>query len=328
MNKTQIKNAESFNFYKNKKILVAGGNGFIGSHLADFLINLGSSVTIIGRRKKPNKIGIKNNFKYRKVNLLELKECKKIVKDFDIVFQLAGIAGGIEFSSANHGTLFTKNSMINLNLLEASKDSSVKLYQFLSSVGVYPDKKTLLEEHEGFENDPVNSHFGYGWAKRIGELQCKMFSDEFGMKISVIRPDNTYGSRDNFDPLQSRVIPALIFKTINEENLEVWGSGNQKRTFVYVKDLVRGMLLGLEKYPNPIPINVSSGMEISIKELVKKIVKISNKKINIIYNTSKPESTSKRCMDISKAKEILGYHPKWSMDKGLSETIQWYKEMK
>ena len=319
---------ERFQFYKNKKILITGGDGFIGSHLSDFLIKSGALVTIAGKRSKPEKIESKNNYNYIKTNLMQLRECKKAVKDFDIVFQLAGIAGNITFSSINHGTLFTKNSLINLNMLEAAKNSSVEYYQYLSSVGVYPDKKGFLKEEEGFQNNPSSSHFGYGWAKRVGELQCKMFSDEFGMKISIIRPDNTYGPRDNFNPNQSRVIPSLIHKTYqSSKNLQVWGSGNQKRTFVYVKDLIRGMLLGLEKHAKADPINISSGVEISIKEVVKKIIKISNKQINIKFDKTKPESSDKRCMDISKARKNLKFYPKWSMEEGLKETIEWYEKI-
>jgi len=317
---------ENFQFYKNKNILIIGGNGFIGSHLTEKLIETGANIAIAGKKSKPKNLKNKKEIKYIKTELTDLKECKRIIKDFDIVFQLAGIAGGIGYSAANHGSLFTKNSMMNLNTLEAAKESSVKFYQYLSSVGIYPNKKNLLKEEDGFEKDPDISHFGYGWAKRVGELQCKMFSDEFGMKISVIRPDNTYGPRDNFDPKQSRVIPSLIYKTFeSNKNIEVWGSGNQKRTFVYVKDLIRGMLLGLEKYPKADPINISSGVELSIKEVVKKIIKISNKQINIKFDKTKPESTYKRCMDINKARKNLKFYPKWTMEEGLKETIEWYK---
>jgi len=332
MNKKQKKISESIErsqFYKNKNILITGGDGFIGSHLTEFLIKAGARVTVAGRKSKPKNLQTKNGHHYIKTNLTELRECKKLVKDFDIVFQLAGMAGSIEYSAANIGTLFTKNSMINLNMLEAAKESSVKFYQYLSSGGIYPSKKTRLKEDEGFQNNPVSSHFGYGWAKRVGELQCKMFSDEFGMKISVIRPDNTYGPRDNFDPNQSRVVPSLIYKTFElNKDIQVWGSGNQKRTFVYVKDLIRGMLLGLEKFPKPDPINISSGVEISIKELVKMIIKISNRKINVSFDKSKPESSYRRSMDIAKAAKILKYYPKWSMEEGLEETIEWYRKFK
>jgi len=327
--KENTKGIETFQFYKNKRILVVGGDGFIGSHLTENLIKTGANVIVAGKSSTLKNIKSENQIKYIKTDLVELRECKKIIKNIDIIFQLAGIAGGIEYSGLNHGSLFTKNSLINLNMLEAAKESSVKYYQYLSSVGIYPDKKNLLKEEEGFQNNPVKSHFGYGWAKRIGELQCKLFSEEFGMNISVIRPDNTYGPRDNFDPQQSRVIPSLIYKTFESDgDIHVWGSGSQKRTFVYVKDLVRGMLLGLEKYAKPDPINISSGKEISIKELVKKIIKISNKQINLKFDKSKPESSNRRSMDITKAIKNLKFHPKWSIDEGLKETIDWYESYK
>ena len=320
-----IKKLELFPFYKNKSVLITGGGGFIGSHLTKYLIKSGANVTISGYSKQPKNILLLDNCKYIQADLIQYNECKKIVKNFDFIFQVAGISGSIEYSSKHHGTLFTNNALINLNMLRACSQSSIKRYQYLSSVGVYPNKNKILKESDGFKDNPVDAHFGYGWAKRLGELQCKLFSEEFGMKISVIRPDNTYGPRDIFDLSQARVIPSLIRKIFDNNLLYVWGSGNQKRTFVYVKDLVRGMLKGLEKFPKSDPVNISSGREITIKKLVNQIVKLSNKKIKIIYDISKPESSFKRCMDISKAKKILKYQPIWDIEMGLKETIDWYK---
>ena len=316
-------------FYKNKKILITGGDGFIGSHLTELLIKSEAMITVVGKKKKPQNDHNKNNFNYISSNLLEFKECKKIVKDIDIVFQLSGLSGSVEYSAQNHSTLFTQNTLMNLNMLNAANESSVKFYQYISSVSVYPNKKSNLKEKEGFQDHPVDSHFGYGWAKRIGELQCKMFAEEFGMKISVIRPDNTFGPRDNFEPKQSRVIPSLIYRIFEaDKEIQVWGTGNQKRTFVYVKDLVRGMLLGLEKYPKPDPINISSGIEITIKELVETIIKIFNKDIRINFDITKPESSLKRSVNITKSQKILGYESKWDLKEALEETIDWYKDMK
>jgi len=149
------------------------------------------------------------------------------------------------------------------------------------------------------------------------------------MNISIIRPDNTFGPRDNFEPKRSRVIPSLIYKVLeSNKNIEVWGSGNQKRTFVYVKDLIRGMLLGLEKYPKSDPINISSGEEITIKNLVKMIIKISNENVKVNFDIKRPESSLRRSMNITKSKKILGYYPKWGMGEALEETIEWYKKIK
>jgi len=322
------KQNQNFSFYKNKKVLITGGDGFIGSHLTPRLVELDAEVTVVGRKKIPNNLRNKPNLQYLSLDLLKQSQCKKAVKDIDFVFHLAGIAGGIGYSSRHQSTLFTKNSLLCFNMLNAIINSSIQRFQFVSSVAVYPYKdRGILSESLGVVGKPEKKSLGYGWAKRYGELLCKLVADEFGMKISIIRPDNTYGEKDNFDPSQARVIPALIQK-VNESNdqVEVWGSGNQKRSFVYVKDVIQGILLGLKEYPYPEPINISSNEPTSIKKLVELIVKLSKKRIKIKFNQNKPEGSKIRILDIKKARDLLGYAPKWSLKDGLTSTIKWYKQ--
>ena len=153
-----------------------------------------------------------------------------------------------------------------------------------------------------------------------------MFADELGLKISVIRADNTFGPRDNFSS-SSRVIPSLIKKTLQSEQfLEVWGSGKQIRSFIFVSDLVRGLLSGLEKYPIPDPVNLSSNNKISIERLVEMILRLSGRKLLIKYDEKKPEGRLERCLDISKAKKLLNFTPKWTLEESLQVTIDWFRE--
>jgi len=312
------------NFFKNKKILVCGGSGFIGSHLSRILNEVEADITIVGKSEE-NKNNELKNLEYISANLFDLNECKKIISEQDIVFNLTGVVGSLDYNIKNEKKLFDENSLLNLNLLLALTNSNVQRYQFVSSVAVYPKNSSnpLREENEIILEEDI---FDYGVAKRLGELQCETFAKEYGLKISVIRADNTFGPNDNFLST-ARVIPSLIRKTFSDNNtIEVWGSGNQLRTFVFVEDLVNGLMLGLEKHPHPDPINISSGKPIQIGELTKIILKLSTKSSKIKFNLEKPEGSPKRCLDFSKAKELLGYVPKWNLEDGLAKTIEWYKK--
>tara|TARA_B100000029_G_scaffold151_2_gene200 strand:+ start:1213 stop:2169 length:957 start_codon:yes stop_codon:yes gene_type:complete len=311
-------------FYKNKKILVCGGGGFIGSHLSRTLKDLGGTVTIVGKSKN-NKNPELKDFKYISANLFEFKECKKVVTDQDFVFNLTGVVGGLDYNIKNEKKLFLDNSLLNLNLLLAITDSNVKRYQFVSSVAVYP-KNSSNPLNENNEIILQNDIFDYGVAKRLGEIQCELFAKEMGLNISIIRADNTFGPNDNFLS-SARVIPSLIRKVFTEsDTIEVWGSGNQIRTFVFVDDLIQGLILGLEKFPNPEPINISSNMPVKIKEVIKNILRLSNKNYKIKFNLDKPEGNPERCLNFSKATKLLGYNPKWTLEDGLLKTIEWYKK--
>ena len=205
-------------FYKEKKVLVCGGGGFIGRHLTQSLLNSGAIVSVVGKKRK-SKLEKHRKLKYISKNLLDVNNCKKIVKNIDYVFQLAGTAGGIDFNNKHHASLFSTNSLINLNMLKAATNSSVKRFLYVSSVVVYPKSSKPLMESEGFKYEPEFTNFGYGWSKRVGELQCKMFAKEFDLKVSIVRLDNTYGPNDNFNPNQSRVIPSLIRKAFKEKTI-------------------------------------------------------------------------------------------------------------
>ena len=213
-------------------------------------------------------------------------------------------------------------------MLDAARKSSIERYQYISSTCVYPREASIpTPEDEGMLGDPEPSNLGYGWAKRVGELQAKMHAKEFGMKVSIIRPMNAYGPRDDFDPETSHVIPALIRKIINAKTeVSIWGSGNQTRAFVYVDDVARGMLMTLEKLTIPDPINIGTNEEIKIKDLVSTIVDITERDdLQIKYDTTKPEGQLRKTADTKKAEELIQYKPKYSLEEGLKHTIDWYR---
>jgi len=316
------------NFYNDKNVLVTGGNGFIGSFVAERLLKDGANVSIASRTQKNFLTHVENDVKFLKCDLLNKNDALNACKDQDFVFHLASRVAGIGYNIEHSGTMMTENSIMSLNMLDAARKSSVERYQYISSTCVYPREASIpTPEGEGMLGDPEPSNLGYGWAKRVGELQAKMHAKEFGMKVSIIRPMNAYGPRDDFDPETSHVIPALIRKIINAKTeVSIWGSGNQTRAFVYVDDVARGMLMTLEKLTIPDPINIGTNEEIKIKDLVSTIVNITERDdLQIKYDTTKPEGQLRKTAATKKAEELIQYKPKYSLEEGLKHTIDWYR---
>ena len=316
------------NFYKDKNVLVTGGNGFIGSFVVERLLKDGANVSVASRTQKKFLTYVENDIKFVKCDLLNKNDALNACKDQDFVFHLASRVAGIGYNIEHSGTMMTENSIMSLNMLDAARKSSVERYQYVSSTCVYPREASIpTPEGEGMLGDPEPSNLGYGWAKRVGELQARMHAKEFGMKVSIIRPMNAYGPRDDFDPETSHVIPALIRKIINAKTeVSIWGSGNQTRAFVYVDDVARGMLMTLEKLTIPDPINIGTNEEIKIKDLVSTIVDITERDdLQIKYDTTKPEGQLRKTAATKKAEELIQYKPKYSLEEGLKHTIDWYR---
>ncbi|MFH1392002.1 MAG: SDR family NAD(P)-dependent oxidoreductase [Candidatus Diapherotrites archaeon] len=319
-------------FYKNKNVLVTGGAGFVGSHVVDELIKLGANTTITVRDSKSKKIkqNIENPEKIKiiKADLSNEKDCKKAVKNMDIVLNLASNVAGIEYNIKHPGSILTENIIMNTNILEASRIEGIERFLVVSSACVYPRKVTIpTPESEGFKDSPEPTNYGYGWAKRLAEIQAKAYYEEFGMKIAIARPYNAYGPRDKYDDSISHVIAALIKKAFAKgDKMVVWGSGKQTRSFIYVKDLAKGLLEVCEKYPVADPLNLGSDQEISIKELAEMILKISGSKKKLVLDSSYPDGQPRRASDNSKAKKILGFEAKEPFESGLKHAIDWYKK--
>lgn len=319
------------NFWFKKKVLVTGGAGFIGSHLVELLVKKGAQVTVVDNLENgslDNLKKVKDKIKFFKKDLRILKEAKEVCYGQEIVFNLAARVGGIEYNKKHPGTMFRDNILINTTVLEAARQARVERFLVVSSACVYPRFCSVpTPEIEGFKGVPEPTNEGYGWAKRMSEVQGRLYAQEFGMKISIVRPYNTYGPRDHFEPEKSHVIPALIKRVFDgEDPLIVWGSGNQTRAFLYVSDLVRGMVQAIEKYPKPDPINLGTDEEIKIKDLVNLIIKLSGRNPKIIFDTLRPEGQPRRNCDTRKAKEKIGFKAKVKLRKGLKKTIEWYKD--
>lgn len=315
-------------YWMEKKVLVTGGGGFIGSHLAETLLDLGANVSITIRNKNSNHKFISQILNKVKVfygDLRELDNCLNSTANHEVVFNLAAKVGGLEYNINHPGSIFKDNLLVFINILEASRINKVDQFITVSSACVYPRYCTIpTPEEEGFKDEPEPTNQGYGWAKRMEELLSKWYKAEFGMNIAIGRPYNAYGPRDNFNPESSHVIPALIKKVLEANNsIEVWGSGEQSRSFIYVEDFIKGLIRLAEIMPKE-TINIGADEEIQIKDLVFLIRELSNRDIEIKFDTSKPIGQPRRKCNTTRAKKILNFKTQIPLREGLKKTIDWY----
>ena len=310
------------NFYKNKNVLVTGGTGLIGIPLVKMLIERRAKVKIASlddsSRAHPKA-------EFKQVNLMRFKNCMEVCKGMDFVFHLAGIKGSPAMTMKKPASFFVPVISFNTNMMEAARQCGVERYLYTSTVGVYSPAEVFYEDDVWKTFPSENDKFA-GWAKRMGELQAEAYKIEYGWnKIAIVRPANVYGHYDNFDPNNAMVIPSLIKRALDGENpLTVWGDGSPIRDFIHAKDVAQGMLLALEKGTGQ-PLNLGSGIGVSIKEIVEIITKNMKNKPEIVWDTSKPSGDKERLMDISRAKAI-GFQPMISIEEGIKKVMDWYQE--
>lgn len=305
-------------FYKNKKILVTGGTGMIGYQLIKLLSECSCEITIVSL---DNKTQFKN-IKFVNADLRSFDNCINVTKNKDIVFHLAGIKGSPKMTSEKPASFMVPTIMFSINMMEAARRNKVENYLFTSSVGVYEPKEILFEEDVWNSFPSKNDEFA-GWAKRICELQSRAYEIQYKWnKISIVRPANVYGPYDNFDTDNAMVIPSLIKKASQSDELRVWGDGSTVRDFIYSEDVAKGMMLSVQKNINE-PINLGSGKGYTIKEVAETIISIMGKKKKIIWEADKPMGDKKRIMSVEKANKI-GFKIEVGIKEGLQKTIKWF----
>lgn len=319
-------------FWKGKNVLVTGGLGFIGSHLTAKLLESGARVAILDNASNPSS----NNEDWLQKNVEIVRgECKdssaavRACKGKDVVMNLAAKVAGVAYNQAHKGSMLSDNLLIQATMIDAARRGGVERFLVVSSAVVYPSDAVIpTPESEGMRGEPEEVNAGYGWAKRVNELLARYYHEEFGMEVAVIRPYNCYGPGDHFFPTPTHVIPSLIRRVLDGENpVIVWGSGHQTRAFLYVEDLVRGMMLATEKYAVADPVNVGSDEEVTMKQLIDAITRINGKSSNIVFDTTKPDGSLRRNSDNSKAKEKIGFIAETTLEEGLRKTIEWYKQI-
>lgn len=310
------------NIYKDKKILVTGGTGLIGRPLVEMLLGKGADVRIVSLddpgRANPDA-------EFLRLNLLDLNNCLTACQGMDYVFHLAGIKGSPKMCMQKPASFFAPTILFNTNMMEAAKQCNVERYLYTSTIGVYSPAE-IFHEDDVWKTFPSENDRFAGWAKRMGELQAEAYNIEYEWEnIAIVRPANIYGPYDNFDPENAMVIPSLVRRALNGENpLNVWGDGSPVRDFLHARDCARGMLIVFEKMPGQ-PVNLGSGKGVSIKQIVDTIVSNLDVRPEIVWDTSKPSGDKKRLMDVNRAKE-LGFEAEITIDNGIKEVIEWYKE--
>lgn len=307
-------------FWDNKKILVTGGAGFLGSFVIEKLIGRGTS-------KKNIMIP-----RSREIDLRSMQNCQKVVKNIDIVIHLAAKVGGIGFNRDNPATLFYDNAIMGIQMMEAARQIGVEKFVCLGTVCAYPKFTPVpFKEDNLWDGYPEETNAPYGVAKKMLLVQAQAYRQQYGFNAIYLLPVNLYGPGDNFDPMSSHVIPALIKKMVdaiieNRKEVVIWGTGNASREFLFAEDCAEGILLSAEKYNKPEPVNLGVGREIKIKDLTELIAELSGFKGSIIWDKSKPDGQPRRCLDTTRADKEFGFKAKTDLREGIKKTIKWYQE--
>jgi nucleoside-diphosphate-sugar epimerase len=318
------------------KILITGGAGLIGSNVVKRFVELDNEVYVadnLWRGKKENliigdkpMIDLDTNF--LEVDLRNYDNCLTTCEDMDVVIHLADIVAGINFVFSNELFLYRANVVMNSNMLDAAIQNKVKKYIYVGTACSYPEEMQAELNPPPFkEGDayPASPESSYGWSKLMGEYECELAQKEGFIETGILRLHNVYGPPCEMSPEKSQVIPALCRKAINypEEEFIVWGTGDQRRAFLYVDDVVDAIVSLLDKGMNNGVIQIGPNVSHSIGDIAERIVRLSGKAIDIRFDPTKPEGDKDRTADSTKAKEILGWQQQVSLDDGLKRTFAW-----
>ena len=326
----------SQNFWNETNVLVTGGASFIGSHLVDKLVSLGSKVTVVDNLSSGTLENLQNSkekitFKNQDLEYISKPDLEQIFKDQEIVFHLAAVHGGRGYITT-HPADVSSNYSIDHHVFEGCNDSNVKNLVFASTACVYPTKlqDTIGSDYKLKEKDadPTNldtfmsADIEYGWEKLMSEMQLNAFKKQYGLKGCPVRFVTAYGPREN----ETHAIIALIYKALAKiDPYQIWGDGNQERDFTYVEDIVDGTILSAEKITDGTPINLGTGQRYKMIDVVNLIFKIIGwKPQNFEFDTSKPVGALSRALDNERANKLLGWNPQFSLEDGLRKTIEWY----
>jgi GDP-L-fucose synthase len=305
-------------YFSGKNILVTGGAGFLGTPLVKKLIDFGADAELIKIPRSKN------------TDLRKWENCAKAVKDIDLVIHLAASVGGIGFNRNYPAQLFYDNAIMGIQLMEAARLEPVEKFVNVGTVCAYPKFTSVpFKEDDLWNGYPEETNAPYGLAKKMLLVQSQAYRRQYGFNSIYLLPVNLYGPGDNFDPESSHVIPALIKKFIEavrggSSSVEVWGTGSASREFLYVDDAARGIVLAAERYNKPDPINIGSSKEISIRNLVEIISKLTGFRGDIFWDASKPDGQPRRCLDTSRAKQSFDFEAEMDFEEGLRRTVNWY----
>lgn len=310
-------------FWANKKILVTGGAGFLGSFVVEKLV-----------KERGANVGNIRIPRSRDMDLRKWEKCVMAVEDVDIVIHLAARVGGIGFNKKYPATLFYDNAIMGIQLMEAARQEGVQKFVAIGTVCAYPKLTPVPFREENLWNGyPEETNAAYGIAKKVLLVQAQAYRDQYDFNAIYLLPVNLYGPRDNFHPENSHVIAALIRKMVDAKldgrnEVVIWGTGKASREFLYVEDAAEGTLLATEKYDKPNPVNLGSGKETTLRELVSVIAELTHYEGGIVWDSSMPDGQPRRCLETARAKEEFGFEAKTDFKEGLMRTIEWYTKTK
>jgi len=327
------------------KILLTGGTGFLGRNIQGYfdvanIVNNSTwnSISIDGKTQDRSKL--KYNVVPLGSQIYDLKDsyaCKKAIENYkpDVIIHAAGSVGGIQANKENPGKFMYENMAMGMNMLERTRQYKEKYnhdvrFIMLGTVCAYPKFTPVpFQEEELWNGYPEETNAPYGVAKKALMLLGKTYHEQYGLNVTSLIPVNMYGPYDHFNLTSSHVIPALILKFYNamqsgERKVYIWGTGEASREFLYANDCARAIHCAIDSDTGPEPINIGTGEEIKIKDLVTEISEQMGYEGEIIWQTDKPNGQPRRCLDTSKAKKRLGFVAKTSFKEGLKQTIQWF----
>ncbi len=307
-------------FFEDRRIVVTGGAGFLGSYVIDGLEKRGCKNILVP--------------KIEEYDLVKMDDIIRMYADMkpDIVIHLAAVVGGIGANRKHPGEFFYKNLMMGVQLIEQGKLRNIEKFVAIGTVCAYPKFTPVpFMEEDLWDGYPEETNAPYGLAKKMLLVQSQAYRAEYGFNSIFLLPVNLYGPGDNFDPVSSHVIPALIKKCIDAieigaDHIDCWGTGNVSREFIYAADAAEGILLATEHYNGAEPVNIGAGFEITIKELAEKIVKLTGFIGELRWDSSQPDGQPRRCLDTSRAKKLFGFEAKIKFEEGLKATNEWYKQ--
>lgn len=303
---------------EDKRIIVTGGTGFLGSHLVDRLEKVGCRSVIAPR--------------HRDYDLTRGGAIERLFDEHrpEILIHLAAVVGGIGANRVYPGRFFYDNAIMGIQLIESARRHGIEKTVVLGTICAYPKFTPVpFREEDLWGGYPEETNAPYGLAKKMLLVQCQAYREQYGMNAIFLLPVNLYGPRDNFDLQSSHVIPALIRKCVEaihagHDEIVLWGDGSPTREFLYVDDAVDGILLATEKYDKADPVNLGSGVEISIRDLAALIAKMTGFQGRIVWDTTQPNGQPRRCLAVSKAEQEFGFRAATPFQVGLRKTIDWY----
>ena len=314
------KKIPSSRVFTDKKILVTGGNGFVGKYVV--------------KKLKERGVKEKNLFIPRSVeyDLRKIENCQKVVKDIDIVIHLAANSAGIGYNREHPAEMFYDNITMGVNIMQEAWKAGVEKFVVIGTICAYPKFSPIpFKENDLWNGYPEETNAPYGLAKKMLLVQAQAYRQQYGFNAIYLLPVNIYGPGANFNPDSSDVITALIKKFLeakmhDKNEVIVWGTGKATREFLYVEDAAEGIILAIERYNKPDPVNIGAGFEISIRDLTHKIAQLTGFTGKIVWDKTKPDGQPRRLLDTTKAKEEFGFVAKTPFEIGLRKEKEWYEQ--